>query len=277
MAATPPMNGETLAQAGHPPLADDPDSVAQIRPYQPSSAGQPVDHRGPLFTVSLSITGPTRVVLCDNHQLLTDGLSAMLSAERDIVVTGVARSVAEVVAMVNTHRPDVLLIAYELPDGDGAATTRVLKQAHPQLQVVMLTSYSQQDVLVHAIEAGCSGYLTKHCGAHTVATAIRQAAAGQLHFTNASLPRLLPQLGPVNRGVGARLTNRELEVLELLADGASGRAIAERLFLSSNTVRNHVQSILNKLGVHSRLEAVAIAGREGIIRRTGYRTDQGQG
>jgi DNA-binding NarL/FixJ family response regulator len=217
--------------------------------------------------VTASTAAPISVVLCDDHVVLAQGLSAMLAAEADIAVVGIAGCVAEVVEMVHAHHPDVVLIDYELPDGDGVAATAALKQANPGLQVVMLTSYTDQEVLAAAIEGGCSGFLTKHSGAHSVAEAIRQAAAGEAVITTSMLHQLLPALRPTARGLGAGLTAREITILELLADGATGQAIAKDLFLSPNTVRNHVQSILNKLGVHSRLQAVAVAVQEGIVRR----------
>jgi len=132
---------------------------------------------------------------------------------------------------------------------------------------VMLTAYTNEAVLVAAIEAGCSGYITKHVGARIVAKGIRLAASGEALVTAAMLQQLLPRLSRTDRGTGSDLTPREREVLELLADGASTQAIAERLYMSSNTVRNHVQKILTKLGVHSRLEAVSTAVREGVIDR----------
>lgn len=210
---------------------------------------------------------PTTVVLCDDHVVVTEGLSAILGAEPDIVVAGTAGSVAEVVEMVDSRRPDVVLIDFELADGDGVAATRILKAAHPEVQVVMLTSFTDQEVLIGAMEAGCSGYVTKHSGANMVALAVRQAAAGETIISASMLYQLLPHLEHTDRGVGTDLTSRELEILELLADGMSGRAIAERLYLSNNTIRNHVQNILDKLGAHSRLQAVAIAVKEGIIER----------
>jgi DNA-binding NarL/FixJ family response regulator len=211
---------------------------------------------------------PTTVVLCDDHVVMTQGLVAILASEPDLLVTGVAASVAEVVELVDRQPPDVVLIDYELPDGDGVAATRAIKEAHPEVQVVMLTSYGDDRVLVAAIEAGCSGYVTKHSPGQVVAAAIRQAAAGEAVISASMLHHLLPQLRTTDRGLGTTLTPREHQILEMLADGASGRAIAERLYLSFNTVRNHAQSILDKLGVHSRLEAVAVAVQEGIIERS---------
>lgn len=208
------------------------------------------------------------VIICDDHQMLADGLAMVLTAEPDIEVIGVATSVAEVLQLAELARPDVVLIDYQLPDGDGVAATRALKSARPEVMVVMLTSYTDEAVLVAAIEAGCSGYLTKHDGASTLARGVRMAANGEVLVSSSMLQLLLPRLTRTHRSVGSDLTSREREVLELLADGVSTEVIAERLYVSVNTIRNHVQGILGKLCVHSRLEAVSVAVREGIIRRS---------
>ena len=210
---------------------------------------------------------PISVVICDDHAVLAQCLAASLSDEPDIDVVGVAESVAEVLAMAGETRPQVVLMDYELPDGDGIVATRALKAARPETKVVMLTSYTNEAVLVGAIEAGCSGYVTKHKGKDEVAAGVRLAAAGEALISPAMLARLLPRLAQTRPGPSSALTEREREVLELMAAGATRNVIAERLVLSPNTVRNHMQSILRKLGVHSGLEAVAKATRTGIVRR----------
>lgn len=210
---------------------------------------------------------PVTVVVCDDHAVLTQCLAATLAAEPDIEVVGVAGTVADVLALADQRRPQVVLMDYELPDGDGVAATRALKDAHPETKVVMLTSYTDEAVLVRAIEAGCSGYLTKHEGSDEVATGVRLAAEGEALVSPDLLARLLSRLVRTQASGGPALTGRELEVLELVADGATRNVIAERLGLSPNTVRNHVQAILRKLGVHSKLEAVSTAVRWGLIRR----------
>jgi DNA-binding NarL/FixJ family response regulator len=208
------------------------------------------------------------VVVCDDHKVLAEGLAAILGAEEDIEVAGLAGTVAEVLELADKYRPDVILLDYELPDGDGVAGTVALKLAHPEIKVVMLTSYTDEAVLVAALEAGCSGYLIKHGGSQAVVDGVRLAAAGEALISPAMLAQLLPRLTDTGRRVGFDLSAREVEVLELFADGGSTKAIAGRLHLSANTVRNYSQAILTKLEVHSRLEAVAVAVRAGIIRRT---------
>lgn len=213
-------------------------------------------------------TSSINVVICDDHTVLADGLATLLNAEPDINVVGVAGSVSELLDLARICPPDVVLLDYDLPDGNGVAATSALKNAHPETKVVMLTSFTKEAVLVAAMEAGCSGYLTKHNAASIIAAGVRSVASGEALISSDMLRRLLPRLSHSSRGVGSDLTPRELEVLELMATGASSRAIADTLFVSTNTLRNHAQSILNKLGAHSRLEAVSTAVREGLIRRT---------
>ena len=206
-------------------------------------------------------------MVCDDHQVVAQGLAALLAAEPDIDVVGVAGSVTEVVEQAESLRPDVVLMDYELPDGDGVAATRALKKSRPETKVVLLTAYSNEAVLVAAVEAGCSGFITKRDGSQVVAEGVRLAASGEALVSAALLRQVLPRLTRTDRRRSTDLTPREIEVLELLAEGLPTPTIAERLYVSYNTVRNHVQSILMKLGVHSRLEAVSTAVREGIIRR----------
>jgi DNA-binding NarL/FixJ family response regulator len=211
--------------------------------------------------------GPIRVVIIDDHAMLAQGLKAVLTTEPDIDVVASAATVDDGHAAVATHRPDVVLMDYQLPDGDGATATERIKAEHPGTQVVMVTSFDDESVLVRAIESGCSGFITKHKAIEEVASAVRAAHAGEALISPSMLARLLPKLRRDFRGVGADLTAREIEVLNLLADGLSNQVIAERLVVSLHTVRNHVQNVITKLGAHSKLEAVATAVREGILRR----------
>ncbi|HEV2360595.1 MAG TPA: response regulator transcription factor [Acidimicrobiales bacterium] len=211
--------------------------------------------------------GPVKVLICDDHQILAEGLAGLLRGRQDMDVVGIVGTSAAVIEQAAAKRPDVVLMDYELPDGDGVAATAAVKAAVPDTKVVMLTSYSDEAVLVGAIEAGCSGFLTKHKSAQEVVTAVRLAADGEALISPDMLARLLPRLrkaSPADQP-GADLTEREREVLSLLADGLSSEAMGARLYVSPNTIRNHVQNILVKLGAHSRLEAVAIAARTGIL------------
>ncbi len=209
-----------------------------------------------------------RVIVCDDHSVVAQGLAMVLGAQPDIEVVGVAGTMAAVCQLASSLRPDVVLMDYGLPDGDGVLAAAAIKAAQPTVHIVMLTSFLDEDVLVAAIEAGCSGYVTKHKGGDELTTAVRLAANGESLVSPDMLARLLPRLRRTQHGLGSDLTSREREVLDLLAEGASKEAIARRLFVSTNTVRNHIQNVLTKLGAHSRLEAVAVASREGLIHRS---------
>jgi len=214
-------------------------------------------------------TKPIRVLLVDDHQLLTGALSALLSREADIDVAGVAASVAEAKAMTR-ERVDVVLMDYRLPDGTGAEATRAIKARWPAARVVMLTAVNDDETILESIQAGADGYLTKDRAVEDVVSAVRQAHAGET---------LLPRsvfVGIAQRAVAARdrgteriqiepLTPRELEVLKALTEGLSTPEICERLFIAPNTLRTHVQNILGKLRVHSKLEAVAFAIRNRLV------------
>jgi len=207
-----------------------------------------------------------RVLLCDDHVIFAEALAGLLKGE-GIDVVGIASSVATAVSETAARKPDVVLMDYELPDGDGVAATATIKAMLPSTQVVLLTSNADEDVLVSAIEAGASGYITKHKPAAEVIAAVRAAADGEMLVSSDMLARLLPRVTQRRATrVGHDLTAREREVLELLVDGTPNNELAERMGISRNTVRNHVQNLLNKLGVHSRLEAVALATREGLVR-----------
>ena len=207
-----------------------------------------------------------RVVIVDDHQMFAQGLEVILGADPSIEVVATAGSVEEGTAAVRLHSPDVVLMDYELPDGDGAQATLRIKEEKPETQVVMVTSFDDEGVLVRAIEAGCSGFITKHKAIQEVASAVRAASAGEALISPSMLARLLPRLRHNPRGLGTDLTPREMETLQLLAQGMSNQQMAEKLVLSLHTVRNHVQNVITKMGAHSKLEAVATAVREGIIR-----------
>lgn len=207
-----------------------------------------------------------RVLIVDDHEMFAQSLRAALAGERDLEVVGIAGTVQDARSKAAATAPDVVLLDYGLPDGDGATAAQLIKDARPETKTVMLTSFTDDAVLIAAIEAGCSGYVLKHKGVQELVDAVRSAHAGEALISPAMLARLLPKLQRNHRGVGAELTPREIEVLRLLADGLSNQAISQRLTISLHTVRNHVQNIITKLQVHSKLEAVAAAVREGIIR-----------
>ncbi len=216
-----------------------------------------------------AVDKPIRVLLVDDHQLLTGSLSALLGREPDMDVVGVAGTVAEAKAMAR-ERLDVVLMDYRLPDGTGAEATRAIKARWPAARVVMLTAVNDDETILESIQAGADGYLTKDRAVEDVVSAVRAAHAGET-----LLPRSVI-VGIARRVVAARdtgierrqiepLTPRELEVLKALTEGLSTREISDRLFIAPNTLRTHVQNIMGKLRVHSKLEAVAFAIRNRLV------------
>lgn len=213
----------------------------------------------------MTATDTISVLIVDDHRMFAESLSRLLADEDGITVLGIAGTVRETMELVSRYEPQVVLLDYQLPDGDGVTVTADVKRAHPKTMVVMLTGSTEDRVLLGAIDAGCSGFLTKDRAAIEVAEAVRGAAAGEALISPQLLGRLLPKLKRTYRSLGSDLTDRERATLAYLAKGWPNKAIATEMNLSLNTVRNYVQSLLTKLGAHSKLEAVSTAVREGIV------------
>ena len=196
--------------------------------------------------------------------MFAQALRAALDDSDDIAVTAAVDTADGGVEAARANRPDVVLMDYRLPDGDGVAAARRIKAELPDTKIVMLSATSDDTVLREAIQAGCSGYLTKSHTIDELTLAVRAAYRGEALISPAMLSRLLDRLGDRSRP-GSDLTTRETEVLRLLARGLSNQAIATSLNIRLATVRNHVQSIIEKLHAHSKLEAVATALRLGLI------------
>lgn len=205
------------------------------------------------------------VAVVDDHLMVAEMLSLVITSQDDMRLVGVAHGVTEAIALVGAEEPRVLLMDFSLPDGDGIKAVSAIIERWPSTHVVMLSGSGTDDLLARAIEVGCVGYLTKDRPVEDVLRAIRSAARGESLFSAAELSKLLGRLRQSPSQSAEWLTARELEVLKLLAKGHSTEGIANQLFISINTVRNHVGRILNKLGAHSKLEAVAIAARDKLI------------
>lgn len=210
-----------------------------------------------------------RVMLVDDHVMFSQTLLRVLADEPDLEVVATASSVADGRSRARIYRPDVVLMDYRLPDGLGTDAARLIREDRPETKVVMLTGFPEDSVLLTAIEIGCSGYMTKDGAVQEAISAVRAAAAGEALISPMMLARLLPKLRRDPNRVSYSLSSRELDVLRLMAEGLPNGAIADRLFVSINTIRKHVQSILTKLGAHSKLEALAIAVRQGLVDMAG--------
>jgi DNA-binding NarL/FixJ family response regulator len=207
-----------------------------------------------------------RILVVDDHDIFAHSLVRLLGIKPELKVVGTAGSVSEAVVAALAYVPDVILMDFELPDGDGPQATEQIKALLPAVKVIMLTARTDEQSLVDAIAAGCSGFVKKDEPIDVLLDAIVAANEGETIVAPTLLAPLLRQLRPTNRGLGADVTPRELEVLQLMAVGLVNKAIALQLGLRLNTVRNHVKNILYKLQAHSKLEAVATAVREGVIR-----------
>ena len=209
------------------------------------------------------------VLLIDDHQMFVESLARVLADDSRIEVVGVASTAEDGLRLAGEHRPRVAIVDFMLPDRDGVELAAALKAEHPELMAVMLTASTDDRVLLGAIDAGCSGFLTKDRAVTEVVDAVLAAADGEALISPAQLARLLPRLSRREESVGSDLTKRELQLLNHLARGQSNKAIAEELHLSVNTIRNYMQSVLMKLGAHSKLEAVAIATKNGLLDHAG--------
>jgi DNA-binding NarL/FixJ family response regulator len=212
---------------------------------------------------------PIRVLLVDDHQLLTGSLSQVLSREADIQVVGVAGTVAEAKSMAR-ERLDVVLMDFRLPDGTGAEAARAIKGRWPNARIVMLTALNDDETILESIQSGADGYMTKDRAVEDVVSAVRSAYAGETLLPRAVIVGIARRVAEARDRTAEQrpvepLTPRELEVLRALTDGLSTPEICERLFIAPNTLRTHVQNIMGKLRVHSKLEAVAFALRHGLV------------
>jgi len=206
-----------------------------------------------------------RVLLVDDHLLFAHALQEALDVDPGIHVVAVAQTIERAVGLLSTEDVDVVLLDYRLPDTRGVSGITAVLEAESSATVVLVTAVEDEQVLLSAIEAGCAGFVTKTADISELREAVHKAAAGEALIAPAVLRRLLARIARSETQRGKNLTAREREVLSLLVEGLTNADIAEQLFVSVYTVRNHVQSILVKLDAHSKLEAAAIAVREGVL------------
>jgi NarL family two-component system response regulator LiaR len=206
-----------------------------------------------------------RVLIVDDHGVVREGLRAYLELEPDITVVGEARDGLEAVRRAAELQPDVVLMDLVMPNMDGVDATTRIKEQQPSVHVIVLTSFLEEDQVVPAIRAGATSYLLKDVAATDLARAIRGARAGQAQLHPEVARRLMQQVTtPRKPEAAAQLTDREREVLRLLAEGRSNKEIARALVVSERTVKGHVSNILGKLGLQDRTQAALYAVRHGL-------------
>jgi NarL family two-component system response regulator LiaR len=210
---------------------------------------------------------PIRVMIVDDHALVRTGLGTFLLAYEDLVLVAEAESGEEALDLCEQLEPDVILMDLVMPGMDGAAVTRAIRERWPQTQIIALTSFKDQEWVEKALQAGAVGYLLKNVGADELADAIRAAHAGRSTLAPEATQALVLAARSASEGPrpGHDLTPREHEVLALLVEGLSNAEIAARLHISHSTTATHVSSILSKLSVSSRAEAVALALRSKLV------------
>lgn len=206
---------------------------------------------------------PIRVFLLDDHEVVRRGLCALLESDGDIQVVGETGLAREAVARIPALRPDVAILDGRLPDGSGIDVCREIRSVDPNIRALILTSYDDDESLFAAILAGASGYVLKQITGHDLLDTVRRVAAGQSLIDPALTARVLERVrNPEPEAVElASLTDREREILALIAQGLTNRQIGDRLFLAEKTIKNYVSSLLAKLGLERRTQAAVLATR----------------
>jgi two-component system response regulator DevR len=208
-------------------------------------------------------TEKTRVLLCDDHEVVREGLRVLIARQEGMSVVGEAGTVAEAIDAAARSKPDVVIMDVRLPDGSGVEACRAIREARPETKVIMLTSYADDDALFASIIAGASGYLLKQTRGQAVVDAITAVAAGRSLLDPDVTGKVLERVRQSRDEdpALASLTEQERKVLAGLAEGHSNREISEKLFLSEKTVKNYVSRILDKLGLSRRAEAAAFVAK----------------
>lgn len=207
-----------------------------------------------------------RLLLADDHRMLREGLRRSLS-ELGFTVVGEARNGAEALDLAAALRPDVVLMDVTMPELDGVEATRQIKARQPEVRIMVLTMHADHDILTQAIRAGANGYLVKDCSTDEIAQAIDTVALGETALSPGLAASMLAEVRRQNENPTPErlITSREEEVLQLIADGCSTPEVAEQLFISQKTVKNHLASIYQKLDARDRTQAVLAAVRLGIV------------
>jgi DNA-binding NarL/FixJ family response regulator len=215
---------------------------------------------------------PIRILIVDDQSLFREGLNTLLSVQPDFEVVGEARNGEEAIGLAGSLHPDVILMDVRMPVLDGVAATRRLKEAQPDCRVIVLTTFDDDEYVFEGLRAGAVGYLLKDAPSPNLFEAIRAAARGESFLLPSVAAKVvaefsrLADLAPIHPDPMIEpLTKRELEILRLIARGASNKQIAGQLVIAEGTVKNHITSILNKLGVHDRTQAAIKARESGLI------------
>jgi DNA-binding NarL/FixJ family response regulator len=213
-----------------------------------------------------------RIVIADDHRTFAEALGTAIRLEDDLSVVAVVHDGESAIEVAMTKDPDVVIMDVEMPGVDGIAATRKIKEANPDTHIVIVSAHEEEHTRAKAIDAGAEGYVTKEGGIKELTSSVRAAARGERMFSPEETRRILDHLrkrrarDAADRERAERLTKRETEILQGLAEGLSTERLAEQMGITRNTLRTHVQNILFKLKVHSKVEALALAIRHGKVR-----------
>lgn len=210
-----------------------------------------------------------RVLICDDQVVVTDGLEMILESDPEIEVVGMAHDGSEALELIPNTNPDIVLMDLKMPGMNGIQATRAIKDQYPEVKVLVLTTFGEDEWVFDAVRSGAAGYLLKGTTRAELVTAIKGTAAGESYIDPAVGGTLLSHVASSTTSQDTTLTGdfskRELEILKLLASGLSNTDIAEQLFLSKGTVRNYISAILTKLDVEDRTQAAILAVRHGLV------------
>lgn len=217
------------------------------------------------------MTKPIRVLIADDHLIVREGLQLILETADEFELVGEAADGAQAVQLANKLKPDVILMDLQMPHVDGLTAIAQIRTQQPDIAIVILTTYNEDDRMIRGLRAGARGYLLKDTDRETLLNTVRAAARGETLLKPEIMARVLahadavPASAPARTPAGTELTERERQVLELLVRGAQNKEIAFHLNIAERTVKAHLASIFNRLGVNSRTEAAALAVRMGLV------------
>jgi NarL family two-component system response regulator LiaR len=217
--------------------------------------------------MSMSETEIIKVMIVDDHPIVRNGLEASLLADKGLELFGKAKSGVEALALCQESTPDVILMDLVMPDMDGLETTRAILDCHPQVKIIVLTSFPEEDLVQRALDAGAISYLLKNVPISTLSNAIRSAYSGESTLSPEATQALV-QSRSKSQNLGDDLSERERQVLALIVKGLSNEEIADQLVISPYTVKNHVSACISKLGANNRTQAATIAIENSIISKS---------
>ncbi|HEX9075675.1 MAG TPA: response regulator transcription factor [Anaerolineae bacterium] len=209
-----------------------------------------------------------RVMLVDDHPIVRQGVRSVLANHPDIEVVGEADGASSLFAGLDALKPDIILLDVRMPGPNGIEITQRLKREHPEIKIIVLSTYDEDEFLLGALRAGAEGYLLKSASAQVLASAIRQVGQGERLLSPALVGKVMREFQELSKDkarTDSGLTDQELQVLRMIAAGATNKEIAEKLYWSEVTVKRKVQDILEKMGVANRAQAVAEAAKRGLL------------